>query len=63
MKTFCLEFILKEGVRDVCGRKYSHKELPKTELFGQVWGNSGKNLSHPKKLPAPACPKMTTFQF
>jgi len=22
------------------------------KLFGQVWGNSGKNISHPRNLPA-----------
>jgi len=44
----CVEVIPKAGVYDLCGRTYSHKELLK--LFGRVWGNSSKNLSHPQKF-------------
>jgi len=43
-----LEVTPKTHLHDLCGRKLWAKGAQK--LFGKVWGNSGKNLSHPKKF-------------
>jgi len=45
-----LEVTSKKGLHDFCGRNIIGKS--RIKLFGQVWGNSGKNPSHPKTLPA-----------
>jgi len=46
-KDHILEVIPKNGLRDLCGIKFVGKGC--TKRFGQVWGNPGKNLSHPQK--------------
>jgi len=46
------EIVPKRSLLSVCEKKLWTEVAQKR--FGQVWGNSGKNPSHPKKLPAPA---------
>jgi len=41
----------KKGLHNHFGIKFLGKS--RTKLFGQVWGNSGKNPLHPKNMPAP----------
>jgi len=50
----------KTGVHVLCGGNLSAKGARKR--FGQVLGNSGKNHSHPKALPAPTPKTLVVFQ-
>jgi len=46
-----LEVTPKKVLHDLCGRQFVGKIAQKR--FGQICGNSGKNLRTPKNLPAP----------
>jgi len=54
MKTF-FEGHTKKGLYDLCRKNVSAEVVQK--LFGQVWGNSGKNPLNTKCLPAPTLMK------
>ena len=65
MKTFFgsfLEVIPKEDVHDLCGRKYSHKEMPEnfSGKFGEI---RSKIFRNPKNLPAPTPTTGTNVPF
>jgi len=49
IKTLFLEVTPKTGLHVLCTRKFVLKR--RIKLFRQVWGNSGKNTSHPPKFP------------
>jgi len=52
-----LEVTPKKGLNDLCGREKLCRQKLHKKLFGHVWGNSGKDPSVPKNLPA-ATPMM-----
>ena len=65
MKTFFgsfLKVIPKEDVHDLCGRKYSHKEMPEnfSGKFGEI---RSKIFRNPKNLPAPTPTTGTNVPF